>query len=135
MVDNCARTELQRGERTESVRCLYLHLLLGEAPVGEAQRPAGESQRQGEDGRVQCAHLDGEDNIFIYKSTKQNRAPIRCGRITHQHLIPNLHAQVLNGLERMGYRVVTSSSMITGYGKHDTRDFIWTLHKVNIKIF
>jgi len=37
--------------------------------------------------------------------------------------------QVLNGLERMGYRVVTSSSMITGYGKHDTRDFIWTLHK------
>ena len=36
---------------------------------------------------------------------------------------------VLNGLERMGYRVVTSSSMITGYGKHDTRDFIWTLHK------
>lgn len=43
MVDNCARTELQRGE----------------APVGEAQRPAGESQRQGEDGRVQCAHLDG----------------------------------------------------------------------------
>ena len=39
---------------------------------------------------------------------------------------------VLNGLERMGYRVVTSSSMITGYGKHDTRDFIWTLHKVDM---
>jgi len=37
--------------------------------------------------------------------------------------------QVLNGLERMGYRVVTSSSIITGYGKHDTRDFVWTLHK------
>ena len=37
--------------------------------------------------------------------------------------------QILNGLERMGYRVVTSSCMITGYGKHDTRDFIWTLHK------
>ena len=32
----------------------------------------------------------------------------------------------------MGYRVVTSSSMITGYGKHDTRDFIWTLHKVSV---
>ena len=32
----------------------------------------------------------------------------------------------------MGYRVVTSSSMITGYGKHDTRDFIWTLHKVDM---
>ena len=41
--------------------------------------------------------------------------------------------KVLNGLERMGYRVVTSSSMITGYGKHDTRDFIWTLHKVKIE--
>ena len=37
--------------------------------------------------------------------------------------------QVLNGLERMGYRVVSSSCMVTGYGKHDTRDFIWTLHK------
>ena len=40
--------------------------------------------------------------------------------------------QILNGLERMGYRVVTSSCMITGYGKHDTRDFIWTLHKVDM---
>ena len=75
MVDNCARTELQRGERTESVRCLYLHLPLGEAPVGEAQRPAGESQRQGEDGRVQCAHLDGEDNIFIYNSMPYKTKP------------------------------------------------------------
>ena len=37
--------------------------------------------------------------------------------------------QVLNGLERMGYRVVSSSCMITGYGRHDTRDFIWTMHK------
>ena len=34
----------------------------------------------------------------------------------------------------MGYRVVTSSCMITGYGKHDTRDFIWTLHKVELNI-
>jgi len=37
--------------------------------------------------------------------------------------------QILNGLERLGYRVVTSSCMITGFGKHDTRDFVWTLHK------
>merc|ERR1739848_460261 len=37
--------------------------------------------------------------------------------------------KVLNGLERMGYRVVSSSCMITGYGRHDTRDFIWTMHK------
>ena len=37
--------------------------------------------------------------------------------------------QVLNGLEQMGYRVVTSSCMVTGFTKHDTRDFIWTMHK------
>jgi len=37
--------------------------------------------------------------------------------------------QILNALERLGYRVVTSSCMITGFGKHDTRDFIWTMHK------
>jgi hypothetical protein len=29
--------------------------------------------------------------------------------------------QVLNALERLGYRVVTSSSIVTGFGKHDTR--------------
>ena len=38
-------------------------------------------------------------------------------------------SQVLNGLEQMGYRVVTSSCMVTGFTKHDTRDFIWTMHK------
>lgn len=37
--------------------------------------------------------------------------------------------QVLNALERLGYRVVTSSSIVTGFGKHDTRDFVWTMHK------
>lgn len=37
--------------------------------------------------------------------------------------------QVLNGMERLGYRVVTSSSIVTGFGKNDTRDFIWTMHK------
>jgi len=37
--------------------------------------------------------------------------------------------QILNALERLGYRVVTSSSVVTGFGKHDTRDFVWTMHK------
>ena len=39
------------------------------------------------------------------------------------------YLQILNALERLGYRVVTSSCIITGFGKHDTRDFVWTLHK------
>ena len=39
--------------------------------------------------------------------------------------------QVLNGLETMGYRVVTSGSIITGYARHDTREFVWTLHKAH----
>ena len=34
--------------------------LLGETPVREAERSAWEPQRQGEDGRVQCPHLDGK---------------------------------------------------------------------------
>ena len=29
--------------------------------------------------------------------------------------------QILNALERLGYRVVTSSSIVTGFGKHDTK--------------
>jgi len=37
--------------------------------------------------------------------------------------------QVLNGLDKMGYRVVSSSNLITGYAKFDTRDMVWTLHK------
>ena len=37
--------------------------------------------------------------------------------------------KVLNGLEKMGYRVVSCSSIITGYAKFDTKDVIWTLHK------
>ena len=32
--------------------------------------------------------------------------------------------QILNALERLGYRVVTSSSIVTGFGKHDTK---WVL--------
>ena len=37
--------------------------------------------------------------------------------------------QVLIGLERLGYRVVTCSSILTGITKFDTKDVIWTLHK------
>ena len=37
--------------------------------------------------------------------------------------------QILNALERLGYRVVTSSCITTWFGKHDTREFVWTLHK------
>lgn len=37
--------------------------------------------------------------------------------------------QILNALERQGYRVVTSSGVVTGHGKHDNREFVWTLHK------
>ena len=37
--------------------------------------------------------------------------------------------KVLNGLDKMGYRVVSSSNLITGYAKFDTRDMVWTLHK------
>ena len=29
--------------------------------------------------------------------------------------------QILNALERLGYRVVTSSGVVTGFGKHDTK--------------
>jgi len=37
--------------------------------------------------------------------------------------------QILNAMERLGYKVATSSSIVTGFGKHDTRDFVWTMHK------
>ena len=50
-------------------------------------------------------------------------------QLSYTIYITMCYPQVLNGLERMGYRVVSSSCMVTGYGKHDTRDFIWTLHK------
>ena len=43
---------------------------------------------------------------------------------------PNLNIwflQILNALERLGYRVVTSSSIVTGFGKHDTK---WVLNVI-----
>jgi hypothetical protein len=36
---------------------------------------------------------------------------------------------VLNALEQMGYRVVTSGAFVTGLKKFDQREFIWTLHR------
>ena len=36
---------------------------------------------------------------------------------------------LLNALEKIGYRVVTSSSFVTGHKKFDTKDFVWTLYK------
>ena len=36
---------------------------------------------------------------------------------------------LLNSLEQIGYKVVTSSSFVTGPKKFDTKDFVWTLYK------
>jgi len=36
---------------------------------------------------------------------------------------------VLNGLEQLGYRVVSSSQYVTGQGTFDLKDFVWTLYK------
>ena len=36
---------------------------------------------------------------------------------------------VLNALEQMGYRVVTSGAFVTGHNKYDQREFVWTLHR------
>jgi hypothetical protein len=35
---------------------------------------------------------------------------------------------LLNALEQIGYKVVTSSAFVTGQKKVDTKDHIWTLH-------
>merc|ERR1712054_637197 len=36
---------------------------------------------------------------------------------------------LLNALEQLGYKVVTSSSFVTGPKKFDTKDFVWTLYR------
>ena len=36
---------------------------------------------------------------------------------------------LLNALEKIGYKVVTSSSFVSGHKKFDTKDFIWTLYR------
>merc|ERR1711997_528400 len=38
---------------------------------------------------------------------------------------------LLNSLEQIGYKVVTSSSFVTGHKKFDTKDYIWTLYRPN----
>ena len=36
---------------------------------------------------------------------------------------------LLNALEQIGYKVITSSSFVTGPKKFDTKDYIWTLYR------
>ena len=36
---------------------------------------------------------------------------------------------ILNALEMMGFKVVSSGPYVTGVKKHDQREFVWTLHK------
>ena len=36
---------------------------------------------------------------------------------------------VLNGLEVMGYKVVTCGDYMTGEQRHDQKEFVWTLYK------
>ena len=41
---------------------------------------------------------------------------------------------LLNALEQIGYKVITSSSFVTGPKKFDTKDFIWTLYRPSCEI-
>jgi len=41
---------------------------------------------------------------------------------------------LLNALEQIGYRVVTSGAFVTGTKKFDTKDFVWTLHRPSNEI-
>lgn len=36
---------------------------------------------------------------------------------------------LLNSLEGIGYRVVTSDQLVSGIGTFDMKEFVWTLHK------
>ena len=36
---------------------------------------------------------------------------------------------LLNALEQIGYKVITSSSFVTGQKKFDTKDYVWTLYR------
>ena len=36
---------------------------------------------------------------------------------------------LVNALEQVGYKVITSSSFVTGPKKFDTKDYIWTLYR------
>ena len=37
--------------------------------------------------------------------------------------------QVLNGLEVMGYKVVSCGDYMTGEKRHDQKEFVWTMYK------
>jgi len=37
---------------------------------------------------------------------------------------------VLNGLEHLGYKVLSSSQYVTGEDSFDQKEFVWTLHKL-----
>ena len=41
---------------------------------------------------------------------------------------------LLNCLEQIGYKVITSSSFVTGPKRFDTKDFIWTLYRSSCEI-
>ena len=38
-------------------------------------------------------------------------------------------SQVLNGLEVMGYKVVSCGDYMTGEQRHDQKEFVWTMYK------
>lgn len=44
-----------------------------------------------------------------------------------EFVIPTFN--VLNALEQMGYKVVSSGAFVTGHNKFSNREFIWTMHR------
>lgn len=53
-----------------------------------------------------------------YRDEKNRRVEYNCAAFN-----------LLNALEQMGYRVVTSGAFVTGHNKFDQREYIWTLHR------
>ena len=51
----------------------------------------------------------------------------RAGRIVWLASTPAYN--LLNALEKIGYRVITSSSFVSGTQKFATKDFVWTLYR------
>ena len=52
--------------------------------------------------------------------------PLGVGHV--RHLIC-LCFQILNGLEVMGYKVVSCGDYMTGEQRHDQKEFVWTMYK------
>ena len=61
---------------------------------------------------------DKSSSLFDLKDEKNRRIEFTAPAFT-----------LLNALEQIGYKVVTSSSFVTGPKKFDTKDFIWTLYR------